>query len=66
MGVGKKPAESPVDIAHTHALLEFMNAAWTPYHAVGAHLASSQDYQHSKETFFCGEKRKVSNGGNSA
>jgi hypothetical protein len=36
MGADKKPPQSPVNIAHTHALLEFMNAAWTPYHAVGA------------------------------
>ena len=31
----EKPPASPVDVAHTHALLDFMNAAWTPYHAVG-------------------------------
>ena len=30
-----KPPVSPVDVAHTHALLEFINAGWTPYHAVG-------------------------------
>ncbi len=27
--------QCPVDVAHSRALLEFINAAWTPYHAVG-------------------------------
>lgn len=36
--MGADKVTSPVDVAHTQNLLEFINAAWTPYHAVGKAL----------------------------